>query len=176
MELRSSAQSPIEKILLEEFLRRGYLYEKTTYPKKGNYLLCQVAIFKDSEEMIVDYYKQRESPFSPKEKFHKKPYTIMDFYIECIKKDHPGPKPSHKNVIAKWEKELHNWERNSIKKIAIYADGYDFHERTKIQAIRDRSIDRKLQASNYHVLRFTGSEIYNNVQRCVDEIESIICK
>ncbi len=50
--------------------------------------------------------------------------------------------------------------------IAIYCDGHDFHERTKEQAERDRSIDRKLQEAGIVVMRFTGREIYRDAHAC----------
>ncbi len=55
--------------------------------------------------------------------------------------------------------------------IAIYCDGHDFHEKTPEQAFRDRNIDRELQSMGFRVLRFTGSEIKNNVTRCIEEVK-----
>jgi very-short-patch-repair endonuclease len=55
-------------------------------------------------------------------------------------------------------------------KIAIECDGHEFHEKTKEQAKKDRSRDRRLQALNYHIFRFTGSEIHNDDTSCVDEL------
>jgi very-short-patch-repair endonuclease len=61
-------------------------------------------------------------------------------------------------------------------KIAIELDGHDFHERTKEQARRDKSRDRALQAIGWHVLRFTGSEVYRNATACVYEVENLARK
>ena len=58
----------------------------------------------------------------------------------------------------------------TIASYAIYCDGHNFHERTKEQAARDRSIDRKLQQMGWHVFRFTGSEIYNSLNKCIATI------
>ncbi len=44
----------------------------------------------------------------------------------------------------------------------IECDGHDFHERTKEQATRDKSRDRRLQSLGYKVFRFTGSEIFRD--------------
>jgi REase_MTES_1575 len=46
--------------------------------------------------------------------------------------------------------------------IAIELDGHDFHERTKQQAMRDKSRDRKLTELGWRVLRFTGSEVWKS--------------
>lgn len=54
--------------------------------------------------------------------------------------------------------------------IVVECDGHDFHEKTKKQARRDKQRDRFLQARGYRVLRFTGSEIWQDAERCADEI------
>lgn len=60
------------------------------------------------------------------------------------------------------------------KPIIIECDGHNYHERTKEQAARDRSRDRALTNAGYSVLRFTGSEIFNDPTRCVDEIYDLL--
>ena len=54
-------------------------------------------------------------------------------------------------------------------KVAIELDGHEFHERTKDQAERDKSRDRLLQAAGWHVLRFTGSEVWRDAGACAQE-------
>lgn len=44
----------------------------------------------------------------------------------------------------------------------IECDGHDFHEKTKEQAKKDKQRDRDLITNGYIVMRYTGSEIYNN--------------
>ncbi len=58
-------------------------------------------------------------------------------------------------------------------KIAIEADGHEFHERTKDQAERDKRRDRYLQSDGWKVLRFTGSEIHRDAAKCVAEVMRI---
>lgn len=55
-------------------------------------------------------------------------------------------------------------------RIAVECDGHDFHERTKEQAKRDRKRDRDLQAAGWRVLRFTGSEIYQDSRACAGSV------
>ncbi|KAA0117930.1 DUF559 domain-containing protein [Methylobacterium sp. P1-11] len=52
----------------------------------------------------------------------------------------------------------------------VECDGHEFHERTKEQAQRDRSRDRRLQEAGYRVFRFTGSEIYRDPLGCAREV------
>ncbi|MEL6754977.1 MAG: DUF559 domain-containing protein [Pseudomonadota bacterium] len=54
--------------------------------------------------------------------------------------------------------------------LAIECDGHDFHEKTKEQAARDKRRDRYLSSLGWTTLRFTGSEIHNNVSECALEI------
>lgn len=59
---------------------------------------------------------------------------------------------------------------NGSKYFAVVeCDGHDFHERTKEQAARDRSRDRRLQEAGIRVFRFTGSELYRDPLGCAGE-------
>jgi very-short-patch-repair endonuclease len=57
-------------------------------------------------------------------------------------------------------------EYGLVSRLVIECDGHEFHERTKEQAKRDRSRDRRLQDAGLTVYRFTGSEIYRNSFGC----------
>jgi hypothetical protein len=59
-------------------------------------------------------------------------------------------------------------------KIIVEVDGHDYHERTKEQAARDRQRDRDLMLDGYKVIRFTGSEIYNNHSKCAEDLLLIL--
>lgn len=58
--------------------------------------------------------------------------------------------------------------------IFVECDGHDFHERTKEQAERDRSRDRKIQAAGIPILRFTGREIFRNPMDCVNQVTKFL--
>lgn len=59
-------------------------------------------------------------------------------------------------------------------RLAIEVDGHEFHEKTKEQAARDKSRDRKLVRLGFHVLRFSGSEVFASPVGCWKEIENIV--
>ena len=59
-------------------------------------------------------------------------------------------------------------------KVVVELDGHEFHERTKEQARKDKSRDRRLQALGYRVLRFTGSEVYADAHRCAAEVRAML--
>ncbi len=60
------------------------------------------------------------------------------------------------------------------KRLCIYTDGHTYHERTQYQAQRDRNIDRTLQELGYQVLRYTGKEINENIDKVVGDIKKWI--
>lgn len=59
------------------------------------------------------------------------------------------------------------------KRIAIELDGHEYHK-TKYQRTHDAKRDRWLFGEGWHVLRFTGSEIYGDLDRCIDEICALV--
>jgi len=57
---------------------------------------------------------------------------------------------------------------NSILPLyAIEIDGHDFHEKTKSQVEKDKIRERAIITEGYKVLRFSGSEVFNNASKCV---------
>lgn len=57
---------------------------------------------------------------------------------------------------------------------AIEIDGYEWHEKTKEQAINDRRKDRAYLKNGYVPIRFLGSEVYHNALNTVIEMIEII--
>lgn len=56
---------------------------------------------------------------------------------------------------------------------AIEIDGHDFHEKTKAQVARDKSRDRDFTFSGINTIRFTGSEVFYNAEKCLrDALEA----
>lgn len=58
--------------------------------------------------------------------------------------------------------------------IVVECDGHEFHEKTKEQADRDKGRDRVLQSLGHQVVRFTGSDIHRNADRCAMEVRAMI--
>lgn len=56
--------------------------------------------------------------------------------------------------------------------LGIECDGHDFHEKTKAQAARDKSRDRRMMSAGIPTLRFTGSEIWRDAGACAEEVFS----
>jgi very-short-patch-repair endonuclease len=58
-------------------------------------------------------------------------------------------------------------------RVAIECDGHDFHK-TKEQLKRDRKRERVLQINGWHVLRFTGTEIWKDAELCASDVGDFI--
>lgn len=59
------------------------------------------------------------------------------------------------------------------KKIAIEIDGHDYHK-TKEQRTNDARRERDFQKAGWKVIRFTGSEIFKNVQQCCNDVYKLV--
>lgn len=60
------------------------------------------------------------------------------------------------------------------KNFVIECDGYEFHQKTKEQVEYDNKRQRNLQKAGYTVIRFSGSEIWNDPYGCAFDIKNLI--
>jgi hypothetical protein len=58
------------------------------------------------------------------------------------------------------------------KKIIIELYGYQYHN-TKVKITKDAERERYLQRVGYRVIRFTGTEVFKDVRKCVYEVLSL---
>jgi hypothetical protein len=65
-------------------------------------------------------------------------------------------------------------QSSSARSIAVEIDGHDFHDRTKEQASADRERDRGHLALGLRTARFTGSDVYRDADKCIDETLSLL--
>lgn len=65
---------------------------------------------------------------------------------------------------------------NTKRKLVIECDGHNFHHKTKEQVTRDNEREYDLKMAGYEILRFSGSQIYNNPFKCAKEAYDYIQK
>ena len=63
-----------------------------------------------------------------------------------------------------------------VTQVAIELDGHDFHEKTKVQAAKDKKRDRFFTTSGLTFLRFTGSEVFRDSLACANEALELLNK
>lgn len=66
--------------------------------------------------------------------------------------------------------------KNTKFKLAIECDGYEFHQKTKEQVQHDNEREFDLKMAGYEVLRFSGTQIYNNPLKCAEDTYNYIMK
>ena len=54
--------------------------------------------------------------------------------------------------------------------IVVECDGHEFHQKTKQQVKRDNEREMALKMLGYDVLRFSGTQIYENPMKCANDI------
>lgn len=54
-------------------------------------------------------------------------------------------------------------------RVAIECDGHAFHEKTKDQVAKDKARERAIVEAGYVVIRFSGSEIWNDPMACASQ-------
>lgn len=58
--------------------------------------------------------------------------------------------------------------------LIVECDGHDFHKITKEQVKHDNERDLILKKAGYDVIRFSGSQLYENAWECADNVCSFI--
>ena len=61
-------------------------------------------------------------------------------------------------------------------RLVIECDGHDFHEKTKMQVARDNQRVLDLKFEGYDVIRFSGSQIFNDPIKCAYDAYNYIIK
>ena len=56
----------------------------------------------------------------------------------------------------------------------IECDGYEFHQKTKKQVKNDNQREYDLKMEGYEILRFSGTQIFENPERCAADILNYI--
>lgn len=79
-------------------------------------------------------------------------------------------------TILKYKVDLLLWFSvgREIGGVAIECDGHAFHEKTKEQAARDKRRDREILLEGFPVVRFSGSEIYNDAIGCAAQVSELL--
>lgn len=102
---------------------------------------------------------------------HKKTDIFISPQVEIV-----GTK---KDYIADFTIEYDEICNPDFKKdfaLIIECDGYDFHQKTKKQVEYDNNREYDLKMIGYQIIRFSGSEIYNNPLKCALKVFDYIDK
>lgn len=65
-------------------------------------------------------------------------------------------------------------KKGEWQSLIVECDGHEFHERTKEQAARDRSRDRRATSNSVPIFRFTGSELWGDPLGCAKQVADFV--
>ena len=144
-------------------------------PTKAKYLLIEYNDFSVLEEIgMYDYHK-----FSPIEFIFFIAFEIYKLKTENLIYIEPQIEieAKSKKYIVDFLIEYDDLINNNLKenfKLIIECDGHEFHQKTKKQVEYDNKREYDLKMMGYQILRFSGSEIYNNSEECVKRVFNYI--
>lgn len=153
-----------------------YLDEFLTLPRKVQELLLVINI---KEKIIPNVFcEEIESPI---EQIF---ITAFELYIKFLNKEniflfsqHPIKIDNKKYVVDFYFEEDPNVNPfNTDKKIIIECDGHQFHQKTKEQVKKDNEREYDLKMAGYEIIRFSGSQIYNEPFKCAEDAYNYIMK
>jgi very-short-patch-repair endonuclease len=111
------------------------------------------------------------STFCSREEFME---SMLDLFYIIVEAQHKVDEYKTDFLIY-LTRDIGYWHKQPMWfKTIIEIDGHDFHERTKKQVSRDKQRERHLVKRGYRVLRFSGSDVYNDSFKCVEEIHEIL--
>jgi len=139
----------------DETLHKSGMYDAYWFVSNFPHVYA-ITVADDNKQRVFDTVAQAESPIE-----HKLIYAMMKngMVRECTA-----------------QLEIDNYRIDFAfekQKLAVELDGHEYHK-TKEQRTRDSKRDRKLTSLGWSVIRFTGSEIHENVIQCRDEIRQML--
>lgn len=72
-------------------------------------------------------------------------------------------------IFSTFYENNHGLKEEIVYELVVECDGHDFHQKTKKQVEHDNERELEIQMSGYDVVRFSGSQIYNNPFKCADD-------
>ena len=81
-----------------------------------------------------------------------------DLYLYLSRCRYPGNEDTDEPNFPEWGR------------IVVEVDGHEFHEKTKQQASYDKKRDREFNLDGYRVIRFTGSDVFNDPMLCAEHV------
>ena len=76
---------------------------------------------------------------------------------------------NHKTYRADFGINIYDFKDDEIV-FVVECDGYEFHQKTKEQVKHDNEREMRLKLLGYDVLRFSGTQIYENPMKCANDI------
>ena len=157
-----ACQSPMEELLLLAFLNHEWTMKPGTDVEDSNVCIAFRYTIEGPRYFVGWWYCQESN------------HAVYLFQQTHVPARGKAYKADFAAYVTEWRPEHHGYIESVFMKCVIEVDGHDFHERTKKQASHDKARDRAMAKDGWHVLRFTGSDVYADADACVDEVIDFI--
>lgn len=153
-----------------------YLEEFLKMPKKVQQLLLMNNIKEKiyPDVFICDFDSPIEQIFITAYDMYCTILNKTRFYLDSQKEIIVNGKKYFADFVFEFDSCINHY--NIERPLVIECDGYDFHQKTKEQVIRDNERELALKFAGFDVIRFSGSQIYRNPLKCVDDAYKYIQK
>lgn len=170
----------IEKLRKSDALEDFLKYYKEQFENESD--AVKETLFRSMFDNLREHLQEIEICESPIEKMLVIELNKLKGYLHMKKAE---TIISRQNVIKVKNKEyrVDIWVKTFLKDgseidVIVECDGHNFHEKTKEQAAKDKKRDRDLTSLGFRIMRFTGSEIFEDASGCsfevMETIESLI--
>ena len=130
------------------------------------------------KELTEDYLSRCESPIeklffiewkyqNEAHCYHEYFYVMPQYKIDNYRVDFLV----YFNTDNEWMDKQDGYpEYHKDKALIIELDSHLWHGLKPEQFTKEKERERELQKKDWHIMRFSGREIYRNVEKCVDEV------
>ena len=116
---------------------------------KDNLILCKSPL----EKLFLIEWRYRKAFYCDYENFFMKPqYKINNYIVD---------------FIIYFRKDGYRYKEKSL---IVELDSYLWHGADPEQFAKEKKRERELQKKGYNLMRFSGREIYRDVEKCVEEV------
>ena len=129
------------------------------------------ACFHQFKECLIDCESPIEQMLALElENLHLENSTLFNSNLEIIGYEKQSEIECNKNVYRVDFLIPVIFYKNIRRIYIVECDGYEFHQKTKEQVQNDYIRQRNLEMAGYRIIKFTGSEVYNNAQDCALQV------
>ena len=111
---------------------------------------------------LIEWEYQTEAQAYPEYFYIMPQYKINNYRVDFM---------IYFNTDKKWmDKEYKYPESQKEKSLIVEIDSYLWHGSEPDQFTKEKERERELQKEGWHIIRFSGREIYRDVEKCVEEV------
>lgn len=152
-----------KKLLIEYFDKLPFKAKELIFTEENYKLIDRISMWREELESPIEEILRAALEKKMLE------YNLL-WYIESQTEIECKNGNIYRADFTIWYDKLVNRELKEDFALVIECDGYGFHQKTKKQVEKDNKREYDLKMNGWEILRFSGSEIYNEPMECADKI------